>query len=200
VINPINCFPTGSATVVEITIGGVTTVTDPAQLDADFDYEWYKNNYPGNLLGGQVLTNLPNQQPDRYFVLVQDLLTDCKSTPIEVIIEDADIVYPDVSIQQTVPQLSCDNLNGTAVLISTADGQNDTNPDYTFTWYPSLDLTGTSFASTSTITSLSAGEYSVEVFNAATNCRASDLYIVPDNAPQFMPQLSLSTSHRTRPC
>ena len=198
VVNPVDCFPTGSATVVEITIGGVTTITDPAQLDAGFDYEWYKNDYPGNLLAGQTLANLPSQQPDRYFVLVQDLLTDCKSLPIEVLIEDADIVYPDIAIQQTVPQISCDNLNGTAVLVSTADGQNDSNANYTFTWYPSLDLTGTSFASTSTISNLSAGQYSVEVFNAATNCRGSELYIIPDNAPQFMPQLSLSTSPRTR--
>jgi len=59
-------------------------------------------------------------------------------------------------------------------------------------------LSGTSFASSSTISSLVAGEYSVDVFDATTNCRASELYIVPDNAPQFMPQLSLSTSPRTR--
>ena len=114
-----------------------------------------------------------------------------------MVIDDADIVYPDVSIQQTVPQISCDDMNGTAVLISTADGQDDTNPDYAFTWYP-LDLSGTSFANSSTISNLSSGEYSVEVFNAITNCMASELYIVPVNAPQFMPQLSLSTSPRTR--
>jgi hypothetical protein len=103
-----------------------------------------------------------------------------------------------VTIQQTVPQISCDDLNGTAVLISSADGQDDTNPNYTFTWYPSLDLSGTSFATTSTISNLFSGQYSVEVFNAITNCKASELYIVPVNAPQFMPQLSLSTSPRTR--
>lgn len=198
VLNPTNCFPTGSAEVVEITIGGTTTITDPAQLDAGFDYEWHKNIYPGGTINGQLLANLPNQLPGRYFVLVQDLLTDCKSLPIEVMIDSADIIYPVVNIQQTLPQITCDdNMPGTAVLVSTADGQNDTNPDYTFTWYPSLDLTGTSFANTSTINNLQSGNYSVEVFNAATNCTASQLYIVPDNAPQFMPQLSLSTSPRT---
>jgi len=31
-----------------------------------------------------------------------------------------------------------------------------------------------------------------------TNCVANQLYIVPDNAPQFLPQLSLSTSPRVR--
>ena len=116
VVDPVNCFPTGSAQVVEITIGGSTSVTDPVQLDADFDYEWYKNNYPTNLLAGEVSTMLANQAPDRYFVLVKDLLTDCKSMPVEVVIDNADIVYPDVQIQQTVPQISCDDTNGTAVL------------------------------------------------------------------------------------
>jgi hypothetical protein len=144
------------------------------------------------------MANLPGQEPDRYFVRVKDLLTYCESTPIEVRIDSAKIVYPDVRIRQTVPQVSCDNLTGTAALVSTADNQDDTNPNYTFTWYPSLDLSGTSFASSSTISSLLAGGYSVEVFDATTNCRASQLYIVPDNAPQFMPQLSLSTSPRTR--
>jgi hypothetical protein len=197
-INPTDCFPTGSAQVVEITIGGVTTITDAVALDADFDYEWYKAQYPANLLPGEQLTLLANQLPDRYFVLVEDLTTNCKSTPVEVVIEEADIVYPDVNIQLTVPQISCDPLAGTAILVAQADGQNDTNPDYSFTWFPSLDLSGVSFAGTSTITDLMSGDYSVSVFNAATNCVASALYIVPDNAPQFLPQLSLSTSGRTR--
>ena len=82
--------------------------------------------------------------------------------------------------------------------MATADGQSDTNPNYTFAWYPSLDVSGTSFATTSTITDLRSGDYSVEVFNSVTNCSATQLYIVPVNAPQFMPQLSLSTSPRTR--
>ena len=59
VINPVNCFPTGSAKVVEITIGGATTISDPTQLDADFDYEWYKNIYPAKLLAGEVMADLP---------------------------------------------------------------------------------------------------------------------------------------------
>ncbi|MEJ7646085.1 MAG: gliding motility-associated C-terminal domain-containing protein [Chryseolinea sp.] len=196
-IDPTDCFPTGSAKVVNITIGG-TSITDAIRLDAEFDYEWYKKDYPANLLPGEVLTALNNQFPDRYYVLVKDLLTDCKSTPVEVVIDNADIIYPDLDIQLTVPQLSCDMSIGTAVLVASADGQNDTNANYSFTWYPSLDVSGTSIGSTSTINSLQSGNYSVEVFNSVTNCKASDLYIVPDNSPQFLPQLSLSTSSRTR--
>jgi hypothetical protein len=196
-VNPIDCNPTGSATVVKITIGG-NAITDPVRLDADFDYEWYASNFPGGLLAGADLAKLSNQVPDRYFVLVKDLLTECKSTPVEVVIDDADIVYPSIDIQHTAPQVSCDALIGTAVLMATGDGQDDTNPNYSFAWYNGLNATGTSIGTGSTLSNLTAGGYSIEVFNAATNCKSQSLYIVPDAAPKFMPQLSLSMSAQTR--
>src|SRR5690606_38465816 len=82
-------------------------------------------------------------QAGTYYVTVRDLLTDCRSTPTEVRIDSVNIVYPSVVIQQTVLQLSCDPSDGTAVLRATADGFDDTNPNYTFTWFNSLDGTGT---------------------------------------------------------
>ncbi len=197
-IDPLNCFPTGSAQVVEITIGGTASITDPVQLDADFDFEWYKNAFPTNLLAGEINANLPNQLPDNYFVLVRDLLTNCESLPVEVVISDEDIVYPAVEIRQSLPAIACDPTIGTAELISTADGNDDTNANYTFHWFPSLDTTGVSFAATSTISNLRAGNYSVRVLNTVTNCRAAAPFIIPDAAPQFLPLLAISTSERTR--
>jgi gliding motility-associated-like protein len=198
-VDPIDCFPTGSAQVVEITIGGTTTLTDPPDdINTTFDFEWYKGSFPGGLIAGQTNSLLPGQLPDTYFVLVEDLTTNCQSQPVQVVIDTTSIVYPDIQILQTLPQVSCDALVGTAALVSTADGQDDTNVNYTFTWYPSLDASGASFANTSTITNLVSGDYSVEVLNVTTNCQAASFYIIPDNAPQFLPQLSLSTTERTR--
>jgi hypothetical protein len=196
-VNPLDCNPTGSATVVKITIGG-NAITDPTQLDADFDYEWYQSNFPGGVIAGAALAELSNREPDRYFVLVKDLLTECKSTPVEVVIKDADIVYPSIDIRAMAPQVSCDALIGTAVLMATADSQDDTNPNYTFTWFNGLDATGASIATGSTLSDLKSGDYSIEVFNATTNCRSQNLYIIPDASPMFKPQLSLSTTARTR--
>lgn len=196
-VDPTDCFPTGSATVVQITIGG-NPVTDPVQLDAGYDYEWYQNTYPGGLLGGANLARLDSRLPDRYFVLVQDLLTDCKSAPVEVEITPADIIYPQIDIRLTTPQVSCDPQTGTAVLVARADGQDETNASYSFSWHTGLDATGASLGAGSTLSDLTAGDYSIAVFNAATNCRATSLYIVPNASPMFLPQLSLSTSPRTR--
>jgi hypothetical protein len=189
-IDPLDCFPTGSVQVVEITIGGSTTLTDPPDdINTTFDYQWYKNSFPGGLLAGESNSLLAGQLPDDYFVIVEDLITNCQSQPVQVVIKDATIVYPNVVIQQTVPQISCDALTGTAVLVSTVDGgQDDTNLNYTFTWFPSLDLSGASFANSSTINNLTAGDYSVEVFNSLTNCRGSKFYILPNSAPHRRPR------------
>jgi hypothetical protein len=213
-INPLNCFPTGSARVVEITIGGTSTITDPAQLDADFDYTWYKGAFPGTPLvdAGNVPYQqalLPDQLPSNYFVVVRDLQTNCESSPVETIIEDADIVYPDIDITQSLPQIKCyndpndPNFNlGTAQLIATVDnGQTSANPNYTFAWFRSLDGTPPvhlAAPAPSTISNLKHGDYSVTVRDASTNCVSTALFIIPDASPQFLPQLSLSTTLRTR--
>lgn len=207
VVDPVNCFPSGTARVVEITIGGTTTVTDPLQLDADFDYSWFKGTFPSAALVDAANVPyeealLPGQLPDRYFVVVRDLATNCESSPVEAVIENADIVYPDVDITQTLPQVSCDASFGTARLVASVDnGQNSSNANYRFEWFQSLDGTPPVFLgapANSTISNLKTGDYSVTVLNVATNCSSTAMFIIPDASPQFLPQLSLSTTERTR--
>ncbi|WKZ59083.1 MAG: gliding motility-associated C-terminal domain-containing protein [Cyclobacteriaceae bacterium] len=198
-INPTDCFPTGSASVTQITIGGTTTLTAPPDdIDTNFDYEWYSGSTtPADLIAGETNSSLLNQLPNTYFVLVRDLTTDCPSTFVEVLIDSADIVYPVVAIAETVPQISCDPAVGTGTLVATGDGQTDSNPNYSFTWFPSLDLSGASFANTSTINNVVSGDYSVEVLNSLTNCRASALMIVANDSASFKPILSLTSGPLT---
>lgn len=195
---PTTCIGDGSAEVTSISIGGGAALSGAAIAPPNFEYEWYNGNFiPDSLLTtvAPLLTPIKN---GKYYVLVKDLSTDCKSAPTEVELEDKNIIYPNVEITLTVPQISCDDsVFGTAVLVSNADSQNDTNPSYTFEWFSNLDLSGSSFAATSTIDSLSAGNYSLEVKNLVTGCASSAIYIVPDNAPQFFPQLALSSAERT---
>lgn len=197
-VDPVNCFPTGSAQVVEITIGGTTTFTDPPDdINTNFDYEWYKGSVPAGLLAGEVNSALLNQLPDNYFVTVEDLSTNCISSLVEVFIDSANIVLPVIAIQQTTPQVSCNVAFGTGALVATADGQDDTNPNYSFTWFPSLDLTGASIANTSTVNGLFSGDYSVRAFNALTNCSSSGLFILPNDSIDFFPRLALSSNPLT---
>ncbi|HEY9488794.1 MAG TPA: gliding motility-associated C-terminal domain-containing protein, partial [Chryseosolibacter sp.] len=196
--DPINCFPTGSASVTKISIGGVTFYNNPPDnLDNTFDYQWYKTDYkPETEIPGAVNHDLLNIEPDKYFVIVEDLATACKSSPKEVVVLPDNIVYPVISITQTQRQISCPATFGTGVLVAIADEKDDTDQNYAFTWYNNLNATGTPIAGTSTITGLIAGEYSVSVINEATNCSATDLYIISNESQDYYPQLSLSTGAR----
>jgi hypothetical protein len=201
-IDPLDCKPSGSAEVTKISLGSNTnstlfppnvppnnTITGAAL--ATFGYEWYQGSFtPTAIIAGQTAPLLSNLSPGTYFVLVQDPSTDCKSGPKEVVIDDDLIVYPVPRILQTAKQISC-TVTGTAALVSTGDGQDDTNPNYTFQWFPSLDLSGAQFAATSTISNLSIGDYSVNITNTVTGCSASALYSIPDEAPLFTPEVSV---------
>jgi hypothetical protein len=207
-IDPTDCKPTGSAQVTKITLGSTTkstlfppnippdnTVTGAAL--ATFGYEWYDDVFnPANIIPAQTAPLITSLLPGKYFVIVQDPSTDCKSGPKEINITDDQIIYPVARILQTAKQISCTS-TGTAALAATGDGQDDTNPGYTFQWFPSLDLTGSQFATTSSITNLSIGDYSVNVTNTVTGCSASALYIIPDEAPLFTPEVSVGGYPRT---
>jgi hypothetical protein len=207
-IDPTDCKPTGSAQVTKITLGSTTKSTlFPPNIPPDntvtgaalgtFGYEWYNGVFdPASIIPAQTAPLLNNILPGKYFVIVQDPSTDCKSGPKEVNIDDDLIVYPEARILQTAKQISC-TATGTAALASFGDGQDDTNPSYTFQWFPSLDLTGASFATTSSIANLSIGNYSVNITNTVTGCSASALYIIPDEAPLFTPEVSVGGYPRT---
>jgi hypothetical protein len=195
--DPLNCLGSGSAQVTSISIGGGPPITGGA-LATGFEYEWYATNFtPADKLGATTPA-LSNLQPGSFFVLVRDLQTMCKSAPTEVVIDDKAIVYPVIDILQTAKQISCSTTSGSAVLLATADGQNDSNPNYQFTWYNNLVLNLPVFATTSTISNLLVGDYSLEVFNAATGCKSNAVYTVPDDAPLFLPAISLGGQPLTR--
>jgi hypothetical protein len=189
--------------VTSITIGDNTPVNDPALLSPpNFEYFWYDNSAdasidppaPGNFpTNDRILTPLP---AGIYYVKVKDLLTECASTPIEVPIDDGEVVYPSVSIRQTSLQLSCDVTFGTASLKAFADGQDDTNPDYFFTWYNNLDTTDPAYSnsliSTDSIGDLQNGDYSVKVLQNSTGCESTALFIIPPLDPKFFPDMALT--------
>ncbi|MGE0773127.1 MAG: gliding motility-associated C-terminal domain-containing protein [Cyclobacteriaceae bacterium] len=194
--DPLDCLASGTGEVTSISIGGGPPITG-AVLGTDFSYEWFADDFtPANILPTTtpLITSLT---PRKYFVTVTDLSTLCKSGPTEMEIDDEQIIYPVVNIAQTVPQISCMAATGTAALAATGDGQTDANPAYQFTWYNTLDLTGPTFGTTSTISNLLAGDYSVDVLNTTTGCTASSLFIVPNEAPQFTPVISLGGQPRT---
>ena len=205
---PFDCLGSGGdATVTAITIGGGPSITGSPALDPpNFQYDWYDNSTdafnptppPGNVPNAAP-TNQRFANPlaaGTYYVSVRDLLTDCRSTPTEVVIDSVNVVYPNLVIQQTSLQLSCDVTFGTASLSATADGQDDTNVDYFFTWYNNLTAINPAYSnpvvSTDSIGDLLTGDYSVRVLQNSTGCESTALFIIPALDPKFFPKMSLS--------
>jgi CHU_C Type IX secretion signal domain len=193
--DPMNCLGSGDAEVTAISIGGGPPITGAA-LGTDFVYEWYVDDFVPANLAAETSPQFSNLDPAKYFVLVEDIQTNCKSDPTEVVILPNSIVYPFIQITQTKMQLSCLGATGTASLVATANGQSDVNPNYSFNWFNNLDAAPPAFALTSTIANLVAGDYSVSVIDASTGCSASKLYIVEDESGRFTPRISLSSIDR----
>lgn len=206
-VDPTDCNPSASARVDKITLGSTTNsillpgsneITDPAVLASRFAYVWADGN--SNPIPGQVSRSIGILLPGSYFVSVVDNTTTCKSGPKEVVINDDDIIYPVAEITQTAKQISCIATVGTAALTATGDGLS--GGIYTFTWFPSLDNTGTPISPSSPSTpniidKLTAGDYSVTVLNTSTNCSSEALYVVPDDAPFYTPVVSVAGQPRT---
>lgn len=230
-IDPIDCNPSAQAEVTKITLGSQTNsslfppqvppnneVTGPALLN--FIFSWYQGtSLTGPLFGAGAIATTPCIGPNcvtnpptsgvtsgTYFVVVKDPTTDCQSGPKEVVIKDDNIKYPIAGITQTVKQISCIATIGKAELQASAIEQDGTTGNYTFTWYPSLDLTGTAFGpptAPSTVNNpnvlqqLVVGNYSVQVKNTVTSCTAQALFIVPDDSPFFTPAISTGSTPQT---
>jgi len=195
VTDPLDCNPTGQLEVTEIWIGGM-----PANVN-DFEYEWYQGNFtPGDLildsLGNPVISPLlQNQYPEKYYVMARNISTACESNPKEAEVTEANIVYPEIYVDVIAPQTSCDPLMPNAALLATVDGGNDdTNPNYQFEWFNSLDGTGPVIANSSSIYGLGADNFSVTVLNLITNCSSTDYYITEDAIDIYKPVISVASS------
>jgi hypothetical protein len=209
---PFDCLGNGGdATVTAIRIGSSAPVTGSPALDPpNFRYDWYDNDTdpfqnpapPGNVApvvpDGRFVNTL---RAGTYYVTVRDLLTDCISTPTQVIIDSLQIVYPNVVITQTALQVSCDVTLGTASLRATADGQTDANADYFFTWYNNLTSDDPAYSdplvSTDSIGDLASGDYSVRVVRASTGCASERFFIIPPLDPKFIPKMTVSGDFQT---
>lgn len=202
-VNPVDCLPTGSARVVEITVGGVNRFTNPPDdLDAHFTYAWTKGTSPAVIASTSTLTD---QFPDNYFVTVEDQRTSCISSPVQVLIDAADIVYPSILTRQTAPQVICDvTLGGSGALATVIDLGKPVNSrnalgNYDISWYPNLDTLGSpiNMASDTVLVNQLAGNYSVKVLDRTTNCRAKAVFVINDDSFEFKPNLALTSAPLT---
>ncbi len=227
-VDPKDCNPSAGAEVTKITLGSTfNSSLQPPQIPPNnevtgvalgpprFVYTWYEGSL-SNVLAPTLpcIGPLPNSCNTAttgllsgvHFVRVVDTQTDCQSDPKQFDIKTDNIIYPVASITQTQKQISCIATVGTAILSGSAIEQDGTTGNYNFTWYPSLDLTGTAFTppqapsttlNPNTLQNLVVGNYSIQVTNTVTSCTSAAIFIVPDDSPLFKPAISTGSSPQT---
>ncbi len=167
------CVDNGSFAVKEISFGGVNIDSAQMVIDGIYDLEVYTT--PGDLLSGVTGTN-PNEFVieslgiGSYYAIIRKTDSQCESDPIFFDIEE-NIILPDVIITVEAADSTCTAL-GTAAgsLSAEADGNDDTNADYTFEWFSGSGVGSPLGITTSTITGLSSGTYTVRVTYIPSGC------------------------------
>ncbi|MCR9251642.1 MAG: gliding motility-associated C-terminal domain-containing protein, partial [bacterium] len=172
----------------------ITTVDGYSSSDAEFanySFQWYDGSGTttavDNADGGNT-NEITNQDEGIYTVVVTETTTGCTNEQevelfneqILPIIEDATIVAQTDCIGNGSAEVTEISYNGSSVSSATF------NTDYTFTWYSGAAIiTG---ETTSSISGLTAGDYSVEVLKNDDNCTSGPFEFTIDDSP-ILPEL-----------
>ncbi|MEP0270236.1 gliding motility-associated C-terminal domain-containing protein, partial [Ekhidna sp.] len=207
------CFDNGSFVLLEIIQDGITF--DEAAMDAgDFTLEVFTD--PGNVSQGTVSTSpyeITGLAAGDFYAVATNNDSGCPSANVDFTIADNPF-FPEILITIDAADSTCapgSTPNGT--LSALADGQDHTNPDYTFQWYfgaaadiggSAVLLTGVPLANGSvpvgfdegTISGLAAGLYSVEVSQASSGCTSTAQITVP-NVPIEVEIISVDVTNAT---
>ncbi|CAN5565567.1 hypothetical protein BH23BAC1_BH23BAC1_32690 [soil metagenome] len=153
-----NCDPgfNGETEVTGITLNGAA-----AGL-GDYSFTWYDADFV--VVGGNGIT-VQDLAPGQYYVVARHNSLDCRSEPFSFIINDISNA-PDLILVQDAPNSSCEPSAPTGSISATADGQNDSNSDYDFSW----SFNGSVIGSTSTVDNRLHGQYSLTVTQISTGC------------------------------
>ncbi|MEQ9287667.1 MAG: gliding motility-associated C-terminal domain-containing protein, partial [Cyclobacteriaceae bacterium] len=157
------CNPNGTVAVTQVTYDGASVAL------TNFTFSW--TTKAGAPLGGGTSPATSGSLPaGSYLVTVTHNTTGCVSQQTTEVVVLDEIALPDISISQDIADTNCSAPTGTGQLSASADGGFTANPPYTFEWFNGSSATGTAFATTATISSLSAGTYTVRVSNSNTGC------------------------------
>ncbi|MEP1033174.1 gliding motility-associated C-terminal domain-containing protein, partial [Ekhidna sp.] len=193
------CVDNGSFAVRRISFGGVNIDSAQMVVDGVYDLEVYTT--PGDVLSGTPATN-PNQfliedlGVGSYYALIRKTDSQCESDRIFFDIEE-NIILPDVTISIVAADSTC-SASGTPAgsLSAEADGNDDTNTDYTFEWFTGSGVGSPTGITTSTISGLSSGTYTVRVTYIPSGCSQTTELNVP-SAPADLEIVSVTATGAT---
>jgi hypothetical protein len=174
-----NCNPSNTGTA-SASVGGKTS---------GFTFYWYDGNAekPSPDFTGSTYSSL---NPGTYTVTAFSTSSGCTSLPVQVTV--GSVTASSVTATVVSQQTSCSTPTGSA---SASVG--GTTTGYSFKWYKGNNtLAANLIASTSTVTKLAAGVYTVEATKTSTGCVDTDIVTITDNItyPSVTPSV---VSHQT---
>ncbi|MEP3388337.1 MAG: hypothetical protein ABJO02_09135, partial [Reichenbachiella sp.] len=203
----VDCDGTVSASISD------AQITDAA---ANYTYTWYKDTYPGGLIGGQNGATLPDQTEGTYYVeATENVSKGCTTSVFEFeIIKD--VTDPIVIATNITDDTYClaGNL-GSGSITWEITGASD---NYDFQWYAGtaatlgMELTDASISGKNgtnvtitggTLSGINAGDYTLEITDVTSppnnNCSTIATFTVEDDAPVINildPAADFSLTHK----
>ncbi|XOV95312.1 MAG: gliding motility-associated C-terminal domain-containing protein [Bacteroidota bacterium] len=155
----------------------------------DFDVEIRSGSVTGPIVGqsiaggGNTDLTVSTLDPGTFYVTATRASSQCPAAPVKVIILDQRIP-PSISLDTIIPNPNCGGIIALGSIAVTADGFDETNPNYLFQWYVGtigggIIVPGANGGNTATIFDVAEGQYELQVTSVSTGCVETQLFDLP---------------------
>ena len=177
------CDIGSSGTIIVADTSFATGVLD------DFDVEIRSGTSTGPILAqstagsGNTDLTISSLDPGTFYVTATRAASQCPAAPVKVIILD-ERFPPTIQLDTMIANPNCGGTIAMGSIAVTADGFDETNPDYIFQWYVGtigggVIVPGASGGNTATMINVAEGQYELSVTNVNTGCVGTQLFNLP---------------------
>ena len=188
-------------TTCDIGSSGTIIVADSSFVSGDLDdynVEIRSGSSMGPILAqstaglGNTDLTISSLDPGTFYITATRAATECDVAPVRVNILDQRF-GPDIILDSLIANPNCGGTVPAGSIITTADGFDETNPDYLFQWYEGtvgggLIVPAGNGGNSATIFDVTEGQYELEVTNLNTGCVSTQIFDIP--AIQMNPRIT----------
>ncbi len=177
------CNVGSSGTIIVADSSFATGVLD------DFDVEIRSGTSTGPIVAqstagsGNTDLTVSSLDPGTFYVTATRAATECPAAPVKIIILD-ERFPPTIQLDTMIANPNCGGTIALGSIAVTANGFDETNPDYIFQWYVGtigggVIVPGANGGNTATMINVAEGQYELSVTNVNTGCVATQLFDLP---------------------
>ncbi len=177
------CNVGSSGTIIVADSSFVTGVLD------DFNVQVRSGSATGPIVAqstagsGNTDLTISSLDPGTFFVTATRAASECPAAPVRINILDQRTL-PTILLDTLIPNPNCGGTIAMGSISVTADGFDETNPDYLFQWYDGpitggIIVPGANGGNTATIINVNEGLYELQVTNVNTGCISTQQFDLP---------------------